>query len=163
MKTKLFLFALLAALLSSCAAKKATNYTAVEYRTIEPTQAVYTAPLIADLKVSETRISYAERINVKVNSKTDAEIQAIAEKEKQVVINNAVKSNNADVLVAPIVEIQTDANMYLVISVTGYPASYKNYRNATPEDSWILQHKGEGKTSSTAAQGGGLFDMLKKK
>lgn len=163
MKSKLFLLgAIVAVVLSSCAAPKAKEYTAVEYRTIEPTQSVYTAPLIADLQVSEKRITYAERINVKVNTKTEAEIQAIAEKEKQVVISNAVKSNDADVLVAPIVEIQTDANMYLVISVTGYPASYKNYRNATPADSWIIEHKGEGKSTSTPKQGG-LLDIFKKK
>jgi hypothetical protein len=164
MKSKLFLLgAIVAVILSSCAAPKAKNYSAVEYRTIEPTQSVFTAPLIADLKVSKEKISYAERINVKVNTKTDAEIHAIAEKEKQIVINNAVKSNNADVLVAPIVEIQTDANMYLVISVTAYPASYQNYRNATPEDKWILEYKGEGKTTSAPKQEGGIFSLFKKK
>ena len=47
------------------------------------------------LKVSETRITYAERINVKVNTKTEQEINAIAQKEKQTVIYNAIAANKA--------------------------------------------------------------------
>jgi hypothetical protein len=162
MKAKLLLLgAVVAVMLSSCATK-AKTYQSLEYRTIEPTQSVHTVPLVADLKVSETRIIYAERINVKVNTKTEQEINAIAQKEKQTVIYNAIAANKADVLVAPIVEIQTDANNYLVISVTGYPATYQNYRNATPEDKWIMEAEGTGKTDTTA-QPAGLMSLFKKK
>ena len=78
------------------------------------------------------------------------------------VIYNAIAANKADVLVAPIVEIQTDANNYLVISVTGYPATYQNYRNATPDDKWILEAEGTGKTD-TNPQPSGLMSLFKKK
>jgi hypothetical protein len=71
---------------------------------------------------------------------TDAEVEALASREKETVIANAVKANNADVLVAPVVNITTDANNNLVIVVTGYPAVYKNFRTATAADSIFMKN-----------------------
>lgn len=138
MKAKSILIIAAAAMLVGCAAPKATGYSYSEYRTISPSQAVFTAPLMADLVVSETRITYGERIEKNITHMTDAEVQALVDKERENVIANAVKANNADVLVAPIINIQTDANKNLVIVVTGYPANYSNFRNADSTDLWIL-------------------------
>mgnify|MGYP003311826145 CR=1 FL=1 len=63
------------------------------------------------------------------------------EKEKNQIISNATTTHNADLLVAPLVNVQTDAKNNLIISVTGYPAKYKNYRSATQEDQWFLGSK----------------------
>lgn len=115
-----------------------TTYSYSEYRSVQAAQSVATAPLIADLVVAEKRITYAERINTVITNMSQSEAKALADKEKETVIANAVKANKADVLVAPSVDIQTDANGYLVIEVTGYPASYKNFRNATKDDMWIV-------------------------
>lgn len=136
---KIFYFGIVAFLMASCATEK-TVYTYSEYRTTNPSQSVATAPLIADLVVSENRISYAERINTVISNKTVGEAKSLADKEKEVVISNAIKANKADVLVAPIVNIQTDDNGFLVIEVSGYPASYKNFRNAAKDDMWIVNH-----------------------
>lgn len=116
-----------------------TTYSYSEYRSVQASQTVATAPLIADLVVSEKRITYAERINTVITNMSSSEAKALADKEKETVIANAVKANKADVLVAPIIDIQTDTNGYLVIEVTGYPASYKNFRNATKDDMWIVE------------------------
>ena len=116
-----------------------TTYSYSEYRSVQASQTVATAPLIADLVVSEKRITYAERINTAITNMSSSEAKALADKEKETVIANAVKANKADVLVAPIIDIQTDTNGYLVIEVTGYPASYKNFRNATKDDMWIVE------------------------
>ena len=116
-----------------------TTYSYSEYRSVQPSQSVATAPLIADLVVSEKRITYAERINTVITNMSSSEAKALADKEKETVIANAVKTNKADVLVAPIIDIQTDSNGYLVIEVTGYPASYKNFRNASKDDMWIME------------------------
>jgi PBP1b-binding outer membrane lipoprotein LpoB len=140
---KVTLFLGVAALLSSCstAIPMATNYSYSEYQTVSPTQSVYTVPVIADLDVAKERITYAERINKNITTLTDAEVEALASSEKEVVIANAAKANNADVIVAPTVNIATDANKNLVIIVNGYPATYKNFRNATEQDKWIIEAK----------------------
>ena len=95
---------------------------------------------MADLVVATERITYAERINKDITTLTDAEVEALASHEKDVVVANAAKANNADVIVAPIVNITTDVNKNLVIIVYGYPASYKNFRNATEADKWIIEN-----------------------
>jgi hypothetical protein len=161
---KSILFFGIVALVCSCSAPKATSYSYSEYRTSSPTQSVvYTVPLLADLDVAKERITYGERINQNITKLTDAEVEALATREKETVIANALKANNADVLVAPIVNIETDANKNLVIVVTGYPAVYKNFRNVTEEDEWVInkanaeQGKEKGKTANP------LGELFKKK
>jgi hypothetical protein len=137
---KILLFCGLTALICSCSTPKATTYSYSEYQTVFPTQSVYTVPVIADLDVAKERITYAERINKNITTLTDAEVEALASREKEVVIANAAKANNADVIVAPTINITTDANNNLVIVVNGYPATYKNFRNATENDKWIIEN-----------------------
>lgn len=141
---KIYLFLLVTALffITSCATTSSTTkttYSKSQYRTVQTSQTVSTAPIIADLVVSEKKINYAERINTVIFGMSQAEAKALAEKESETVIANALKANKADVLVAPITDIQTDANGYLVIEVTGYPAVYKNFRNASKEEMWIVE------------------------
>jgi hypothetical protein len=146
MKKIILLFSV-AAIVCSCytpqvttnSTPKAKSYSYSEYQTISPTQSVYTVPVLADLDVAEERITYAERINKNITTLTDAEVEALASREKEVVVANAAKANNADVIVAPIINITTDANKNLVIIVNGYPATYKNFRNATEADKWIIE------------------------
>ncbi|MBR5327287.1 MAG: hypothetical protein IKV31_01995 [Paludibacteraceae bacterium] len=136
---KSVLFFGVVALVCSCSTPKATSYSYSEYKTISPTQSVmYTIPLLADLDVAKERITYGERINQNISTLTTAEVEALALREKETVIANALRANNADVLVAPNVSIETDANKNLVIVVTGYPAVYKNFRNITKEDEWVI-------------------------
>ena len=138
MKKFIFFFGA-AALICSCSAPKATSYSYSEYKTISPSQSVYTVPVIADLDVAKESITYAERINKNITTMTDAEVEALASREKEVVVANAAKANNADVIVAPTINITTDVNKNLVIVVTGYPAKYKNFRTATEADKWIVE------------------------
>ncbi len=135
---KLLFFVAVVAMCISCAAPKATTYSYAEYRTISPSQSVFTAPVYADLEVSPTRISYAERIEKDITTMTEAEVETMVSREKEIVIANAVRTNKADVLVAPIISVQTDVHHFVVIIVEGYPATYKNFRSATEADSWVL-------------------------
>ena len=127
-------FALL--LLTSCATVQSYSYS--EYRTNEPTQGVHAVPVIADLEIAPTRITYAERININITSLTQAELQPIVDAQKETVLFNAIKQQNADIIVAPLIDIQTDSNNRLIITVVGYPATYKNFRNATKDDAWFI-------------------------
>lgn len=137
---KIFIFScLLAALAFSSCSKKTYSYS--EIRTVEPTQSVNAVPVVAELEVSQERITYAERLSVNVNSLNNDELASLVEKEKNQIISNATTTHNADLLVAPLVNVQTDAKNNLIISVTGYPAKYKNYRSATQEDQWFLGSK----------------------
>jgi hypothetical protein len=137
---KSILFLGVVALVCSCSTPKATSYSYSEYQTITPAPSVHAIPVMAELEVSSERITYAERINKNIKTLTDAEVEALASREKETVIANAVKANNADVLVAPVVNITTDANNNLVIVVTGYPAVYKNFRTATAADSIFMKN-----------------------
>ena len=161
---KIILFCGLTALICSCSTPKATTYSYSEYKTVSPSQSVYTVPVIADLDVAQERITYAERINKDITTLTDAEVEALASREKEFVIANAAQANNADVIVAPIINITTDANKNLVIIVNGYPARYKNFRNMTETDKWIIENSNiekeqliDKKTKSLK----GLFKMKK--
>ena len=82
---------------------------------------------MGNLDVAKERITYAERINKNITTLTDAEVEALASREKEVVIANAAKANNADVIVAP--EYKYDSKLNY-IEVTGRPAKYKNFRSA---------------------------------
>ncbi len=150
------------ALICSCSAPKATSYSYSEYKTISPSQSVYTAPLMADLVVAKERITYAERINQNITKLTDAEVDALATREKETVIANAIKANNADVLVAPMVNITTDTNKNLVIVVTGYPATYQNFRNATENDQWIIE-KATAEKEDNGKKSSPIAEIFKKK
>ena len=135
---KSILFCGVVALVCSCSAPKATSYSYSEYKTAMPSPAVYAMPTMADLFVASEKITYGERINKNIATLTDAEVEALAAREKETVIANALKANNADVLVAPNVSIETDASKNLVIVVTGYPAVYKNFRNVTAADTLFM-------------------------
>jgi hypothetical protein len=135
-KIIIFSCLLAAVVLSSCSKK---TYSYAEARTVEPTQSVTVVPVVAELEVSAERITYAERLSVKVKSLSKLELQALVEKEKVQIISNAASAHDADLLVAPVVSVQTDVKSNLIISVTGYPAKYKNYRSATKEDKWFLE------------------------
>ncbi|MBR1564847.1 MAG: hypothetical protein IJ650_05815 [Paludibacteraceae bacterium] len=160
---KTLLFIAVVALICSCSTPKATSYSYSEYKTISPSQSVFTAPLMADLVVAKERITYAERINQNITKLTDAEVEALANREKETVIANAVKANNADVLVAPMVNITTDANKNLVIVVCGYPATYQNFRNATESDQWIIERANAEKEQNVEKKSSPIADIFKKK
>ncbi len=137
---KIFIFSyLLVALVFSSCSKKTYSY--AETRTVEPTQSVNVVLVVAELEVSQERITYAERLSVKANSLSNSEFNALVEQEKVQVINNATTAHEADLIVAPVVSVQTDVKNNLIISVSGYPAKYKNYRNATQEDQWFFGNK----------------------
>ena len=141
MKLKnLALIALASAALTSCTV--AIPYSGYSYLDKETqniaTPQVYGTPQIAELNVSETRITYTERLNVRVNDYKYADLNTIAMTEKDHILENAIRQNNCDVLVQPKVDIKNDNDGFLVITITGYPANYKNFRNLTEGDKWLL-------------------------
>ena len=83
------------------------------------TQDVRISPLLADLVISEEKITfeYHHNTNGDVNNAKDC-----------AVYDALRKYGNADVLVAPQFDIKLNNGVERII-VSGYPAKYKNFRN----------------------------------
>lgn len=106
-------------------------------RNLEPDHNMVTTPIVADLKVSPSRITYTETEAYKLFPLT-AENAKIMENLmpdfKRIALSRAARANDADILVGTVVDIITNNNGFLEITVSGYPAKYVNFRNATKED-----------------------------
>lgn len=126
------------ALGSVCATAQKKTSTEIDYmessaRYMEPFQTVAAMPVVADLKVTEGRIAYTEKDLLKNYSVTEDLIKIIPGL-KSVALCRAAKAHNADVILCPSVDVITTAEGKLEITITGYPAVYSNFRNATGND-----------------------------
>lgn len=121
------IYALLGAalLLSSCATVKKLD-TAKSMEIHGPGVIQY--PVIADLEVQEQKVRG-------VATGRRSELTSV----QQLARVNAMKMANADVLVAPVYEIETKRNR-TTVTVTGFAANYKNFRSATVADSSLVEN-----------------------
>ena len=106
-------------------------------RTLEPDHYMMTAPLIADVIVSPNKITYTEKEAYKIFPVTAGnveQIKAMMPELKKIALSKAAKMYDADLLVGTIVDVITNDAGLLEITVSGYPAKYSNFRNATRED-----------------------------
>ena len=87
---------------------------------------VFHLAVIADLDVSQTKIT--GRV-----SGSSSEIQLLRVRA----INNALATNNADVLLEPRFTYET-IGFTTNVTVTGFPASYKNFRTITERDADLI-------------------------
>lgn len=122
MKTLSLVAALL--LLSACASVQKVE-TAKTTEILGP--GVIQNPVIADLDVKEQKVRG-----------TASGRRATAAEVKHMATVNAIKGANADVLVAPVFEMETTGSR-TTVTVTGFPATYKNFRHATPADSALVR------------------------
>lgn len=113
-----------ALLLSSCATVSKVD-TAKSMEIHGPGVIQY--PVIADLDVQE------QKVRGVATGRRSATTTV-----KQLARVNAIKMANADVLVAPVYEIETKGNR-TTVTVTGFAASYKNFRSATAADSSLVE------------------------
>lgn len=104
---------------------------------ISPVATAHTSPIVADLTVSPKRITHKETFgnaltaNDLLNPDRSAEIRYL----KSYTLTRAVKLNNADLILVPVYEVKTSDDMRTItVEVTGYPASYTNFRKATTSD-----------------------------
>ena len=85
-------------------------------------------PVVADLDVKQNKVFATISFQGKVAT----------ESIKNKVIGEALKQANADILIEPSFEIETKGSSSK-ITVKGYPATYKNFRNANPSDVELLK------------------------
>ena len=106
-------------------------------RTLEPDHYMMTAPLIADVVVSPNKITYTEKEAYKIFPVTAGnaeQIKAMMPDLKKIALSKAAKVHDADLLVGTIIDVITNDEGLLEITVSGYPAKYTNFRNATRAD-----------------------------
>ena len=122
-------------MLTSCATTQiiqTTDYMESDARVLEADQNMLLTPLIADLKVSETKIYYTETEAFANFEVTPTLLQNITE-FKKIALSRAARAHKADVLVGATIDIITK-NKRLEITVSGYPAHYVKFRNANDKD-----------------------------
>lgn len=120
MKTKFFVLGAAIVLMASCQTTKSVSTTTSTARTLEPE----TPEMVADLEVA----------NMKVTGEFKADFASEEAVNEQLLKDNAVynalKTMKADVLVAPQYHVvkETSGRKYYTVTVTGYPAFYRNFR-----------------------------------
>lgn len=120
MKTKLFVLGAAIALMASCTTTKSVSSTTSTARTLDPE----TPELVADLEVANMKVTG----EFKADFGTDEAVNEQMLKDNAVY--NALKTMKADVLVAPQYHVvkETSGRKYYTVTVTGYPAFYRNFR-----------------------------------
>ena len=142
---KLVLFLAVAAMVTSCSSAKLINSaTHSKAKAIQPVTALY-----ADLSVSPTKISY-----FLIPSKT------VLQGGYDNVINTAVRealiaNGNADVLVAMETQVKHNADGEIEsVTVTGYPATYTNFRSPGDDVLRTLPQNTNSSSNSLGLPGG---------
>ena len=144
MKKQIFFITVLAlTILTSCSVVK-TNTS----KTLDIYGAgVLHKPVIVDLEVKEIRVTGMATLTKGVS----------LEPVKQEAVADALRKSGADVLVEPKFETKTSGGR-TTATVTGFPATYKNFRSITLEDVKLLR---VGVTQKAAVSESG--NLLKKK
>ena len=115
------LIVVLAITIASCSSMKSTTNTAKTLSIYG--SGVIQKPVIVELDVKQTKVTAT------VNGKLGSNIEAL----KGEAVSVAVKNAAADVLVEPTYTIVTNRGTSTV-TVTGFPATYKNFRDIKIED-----------------------------
>jgi hypothetical protein len=110
-----------AVVITSCSNLKSTTNTSKTLSIYG--SGVIQKPVIVDLDVKQAKV------NSTVTGKEGSNIEAL----KAQAVSVAVKNAQADVLVEPVYTIVSSKGSFTV-TVTGFPATYKNFRDITLED-----------------------------
>lgn len=114
---------------SSCGTTSKTSSYDYDYMFIKK-QGIIQRPLMADIEVGKEKKSLTRTYkNVTVNM------------AKEMLIADFIHENNADLIVQPLFSTKTEnttAKANVEVSLSGYPANYRNIRNYEPKDSSLL-------------------------
>ncbi len=129
----------LVAILSACSVS--TMHTASPNTNDVYETTIFHSPMIADLEVQEQKIT--EEYECKISwsaTDTDKEIEGL----KNYATAEALRKSSADILIEATYEIHIspershNSNIIKVV-VTGYPATYKNFRNVSPQELELIE------------------------
>ena len=130
-------------MLASCTTVSTTVTKSLDYmessaRVLEADHNMLLTPVIADLEVTDQKISYTEKemfANLEVTHSLLSNISEL----KKIALSRAARENNADVLLGATIDIVT-VNGHLEITVSGYPAHYVKFRKAEKEEVELLKN-----------------------
>ena len=129
------------AMLTGCAATQivqtTTDYMESTASVLDPVQSMLLTPVIADLRVSDKKVHYTEKDAFANFEVTPHLVQNITELKK-IALSRAARAHNADVLVCASIEVVTKKRR-LEITVSGFPAHYVKFRNASRDDVELLK------------------------
>ena len=168
-KVKLTLAAMAAVILTSCGTYTYQESTA---RFVEPSRAGFITPVVADMEVQEQKITNEVEIYVvlkrrEINAIMAAEMRGIEAPQvlswKKYALAETLKKFKADDIVSPNFEIAPSKMKkdILVVTVSGHPAMYKNYRKATQADVDLMKMFIEQKNQINL-QGGLLLQRVRR-
>lgn len=130
------IFLLLLAVLATTnifAQKDKLSYQESSARSLEPSHAVMITPLVADMQLLGDRISYTEKeafAGYVITPNIVSDISTL----KNIALSRAARHHNADAIVAATVDVITNVDGKIEITISGYPVKYVNFRNATAVD-----------------------------
>ena len=108
-------------------------------RNLEPEHLMLLTPLIADLEVSAIKVQHTEKQAFE-NIVITQDVLKMMPELKKVALSRAARSCKADVLVGTTIDVVTNSSGRLEITVTGYPAMYRNFRKADTTDLKIVEY-----------------------
>lgn len=134
MKKFLYVIAVMLGLpIAALAQKSNVTYTITESSStfIEPTPVIVTTPLIADVTIIGEKITYVEPDALKIFPINDfKQLPQL----RGVVVARAIRAHNADLIIGVSFDMETTAQGELKVTVTGFPAKYTNFHNASYEE-----------------------------
>lgn len=98
-------------------------------KTIDITPTIVQKPTVADLQVNEKKVTGTQSGKVTTTPLETIQNEAVA---------SALKTANADVLVEPRFETTINGSLTTVM-VTGFPATFKNFRTMKDEDISLMR------------------------
>ena len=129
-KMKLSILILVAFILVGCATVSTDVRFASEEAKISYMRdtGVFHIPVIADLDVSQNRVT-----GTAFGQNDSFDVLRVR------AVNNALSANNADVLLEPRFSFNSSASG-TTVTVTGFPANYRNFRSITERDSALIEN-----------------------
>lgn len=139
MKRTILTFLAISAIFNIAHAQNKHNITQSQARLIESDFSVVTAPIIGELgEISPTKITDSVEFFIGGFKDARAEIVPNLEDYKRYTIAHYCTKSGFDIIINPLFQISTNAEGdMLKVIVTGFPAKYKSFRQATENDKWM--------------------------
>ena len=147
MRKSLLIIAVAAMAMLTASCNQTYNLTEDNTRLLGVASSAYTLPTVAELQVTSTKISFQMTFNNNLSLK---DISGFSDSPKvqymvKLTLNKAAQKYDADLIVAPNYSIATSEDYRKVtVSITGYPATYTNFRTATNADMELIKGGGNG-------------------
>ncbi len=115
-----------------------TDYRESSARNLEPEPLMMLTPLVADISVTPNKIVHVEKDAFKEFTMTPELVRMIPN-FKKIALSRAARAHDADILVGTTVDVTTNSEGFIEITVTGYPGKYSSFRNIKPEDIELIR------------------------